>query len=280
MSDQYNIAHQSFGQASALADTLVIGFSRYDMSFCEIQSETNTILNVQSQLVDTALNQSMTEQLTLALNQLGFMKKTYRHVMVNVIDDVFTLCPVALYDEANARNLLEFNCGNTASKPLITNNINASVKLFFCMDEEVKSFFNRVFPHHHVKHQITILSHLFLTSEEFNNQQLLLSINENSINIIFKHQQQLVLANHYQAKTNEDVLYYLLFVMEQYQLDPASTTLSVIGNIAATDELLIQLKKYIKQVRLAVGHKAINWQLVTGMPQHFYFNLTNSIFCE
>lgn len=280
MSTQYHISHQSFGQSSTLADTLVIGFSKYEMSFCEIQSETNSILNVQSQLVDTTLNQSLTEQLTLALNQLGFIKKNYLHVIITIIDDSFTLCPEALYDEANARNLLEFNCGNTTLKPIISNNINASVKLIFCLDEELKSFFNRVFPQHQVKHQVTLLAQLFLTSEEFNHQQLLLSVNENSINIILKQEQQLVLANHYQAKTTEDVLYYLLFVMEQYQLDPVSTGLSIVGNIASTDALLVQLKKYIKHVRLAVGHKSINWQSVTGMPQHFYFNLTNSIFCE
>ena len=76
------------------------------------------------------------------------------------------------------------------------------------------------------------------------------------------------------------VLYYVLFILEQYQLNPLTTNITVIGNIETTDELIISIKKYIKNIHLAIGNKNLVWANITGMPQHYNYSLVNRLFCE
>lgn len=280
MLHQLNILNTSFGQSSAMANTLVIEFSKTTMCFCEMQSAINKPHFIQPVVIDNQNQKSVTEQFLLAINQLGFHKKNYEQVLINVCDSFFTLCPNALFEQENARQILEFNCGDSKNKPLLVDDVNATIKLIYAIDEELKSTLDKLFPQHQIKHQLTVLSKLMLNAEEFVKDELLIAIDEQTISVVLKQQQQIVLANKYQIKTNEDVLYYVLFIIEQYQLNPLTLKLSLIGNIEVNTELINSLKKYIKQIRLATGNKLINWEQLKGMPQHFYFTLVNRLFCE
>lgn len=270
----------TYGQSSALADTLVIEISSYEFYFCEVESEKNCPLFICSFPLDNKVNKSISEQLMLAINHFGFSKKTYKTVLVNEVNPQFTLCPTALYEPNNARTLLEFNCGDIGQQLILTDDIHSTIKLIYTIDEVLKSTLDKLFPQHQLKHQITVLARLMLNTEELSKENMLISIRDNSISVIVKQNQQLILANQYSIKTPEDVLYYVLFILEQYQLNPLTVALTVVGNMDTNSELIVSLKKYIKHIRLATGHKALNWQYLTGMPQHFNYTLLNRLFCE
>jgi hypothetical protein len=270
----------TYGQSSAFADTLIIEISNREFYFCEVESEKNCPLFLCSFPLDNTVNKSISEQLLIATNHFGFSKKKYKTVLVNEMSSQFTLCPTALYETDNARVLLEFNCGDTEQQLILTDDIHSTIKLIYTIDEALKSTLDKLFSQHQLKHHITVLSRLMLNTEELSKENMLISIRDNSIEVIVKHNQQLILSNQYSIKTNEDVLYYVLFILEQYQLNPLIVALTVVGNMEANSELIVSLKKYIKHIRLATGHKTLNWQYLTGMPQHFNYTLLNRLFCE
>lgn len=119
-----------------------------------------------------------------------------------------------------------------------------------------------------------------LQSDELVKEQIILSIRSNYIEIVVKHEHKLLLTNQYSVKTQEDVLYYILFILEQYQLNPLFVRLTVTGNIEANSSLINSLKKYIKNVQLALGNKHLNWSSISGAPQHYNYTLLNRLFCE
>jgi hypothetical protein len=270
----------TYGQSSELADTLIMEVSNHTFYFCEVESEKNCPLLVCSFPLDNTLNKGLSEQLLIATNHFGFSKKKYKTVLVNLVNQQFTLCPTALYEPNNVRVLLEFNCGDTEQQLVLTDDIHSTIKLVYAIDEALKSTLDKLFPQHQLKHHITVLARLMLNTEELSKENMLISIRDNSIEVIVKQNQQLILANQYSIKTNEDVLYYVLFILEQYQLNPLTVALTVAGNMEANSELIVSLKKYIKHIRLATGHKTLNWQYLTGMPQHFNYTLLNRLFCE
>lgn len=280
MLNQIQIVTQSFGQTNPLANTLVIEINSTTMLFCELNSENDTPYFIQPYQLDTQSQQSVSYQLTAGLNHLGFLKKKYDNVWITVDNIFFTLCPEPLFEPEQARSILEFNCGDSNHKPLIIDDLTPAIKLIYAVEEELKSTCDKLFPQHQIKHRITLLSRLMLTASEFAKEDILVAINEQTISMILKRDHQIVLANQYQAKTNEDVLYYILFIVEQYQLNPQTIKLSLIGNFGADAEIVSLIKKYIKQVRLAVGHKSLTWDAIKGMPQHFNYTLTNRLFCE
>ena len=119
-----------------------------------------------------------------------------------------------------------------------------------------------------------------LRAEELMKENILIQIHSNYIEVIVKQEQKLVLVNQFTITTNEDILYYVLFIIEQYQLNPLTANLTIVGNVDSTSELVTSLKKYIKNVRLALGNKTIIWASINGMPQHFNYTLLNRLFCE
>jgi len=274
------INHTSFGKLSDTSDSLVIELSDNLIKFCEFNSSDNTPLYICLYPIENTLQVSLNEHLINALKHFQFSKKTYQHVAINYFTAQFTLCPTAFYNSENNRSLLEFNTGGTHNKVILTDDINADIKLIYAIDEDLKSFLDQLFPSHFIKHTLTVLAKLMLLSDELTKDHILLSVHANYIEIIVKQDQKLLLANQYSIKTQEDILYYILFILEQYQLNPLTASIKIVGNINATSALISSLKKYIKNVPLGIGHKSIKWDSLTGMPQHFNYTLLNRLFCE
>ncbi len=280
MSADIHTDHSTFGQLSDQADCLIIELSENVIQFCEFQSEQNKPLYIVHYPIDHLINQSPGEHLMNAIRHFQFLKKKYQHVYVNYFDPQFTLCPGTFYKPESSRSILEFNAGTVADKLVLTDDINADIKLIYAIDEILKSTLDQLFPHHQLKHTITVLSRLMMQTEELIKEDVLLVVHANYIEIIVKQDHKLMLANQFSIKTQEDVLYYVLFILEQYQLNPVTVNITLAGNIETTSVLISSLKKYIKNIRLAIGHKNINWSAVNGSPQHFNYTLLNRLFCE
>lgn len=272
--------HHSFGQLSELADGLVIELSENLIKFCEFQFNDNNPLYICHYPIENTLQQSLSEHLIIAVKHFQLSKKTYKHVFVNYFSTQFTLCPNAFYNPENNRALLEFNAGSIGNTLILTDDVNTDIKLIYAIEEQVKSTLDQLFPNHFIKHTLTVLSKLMLSSEELVKDHIILEINNHYIEVVVKQEQKLVLANQYSIKTNEDVLYYVLFILEQYHLNPLTTNIKIIGNIDTSSSLINSLKKYIKNINLGMGHKTINWSNLKGMPQHFNYTLLNRLFCE
>lgn len=280
MSAEIHINLSTFGQLSDSVDCLVIDISENLIQFSEFQSEQNKPLYICHYPMENTLNHSLSEHFISAIKHFQFSKKSYKHIYVNYFNSQFTLCPTAFYNSDNNRSLLEFNNGSVGEQLVLCDDINADIKLIYAIDESLKSTLDVLFPHHLIKHTLTILSKLMLQSEELVKENIILSVHSNYIEVIVKQEQKLVLANQYSIKTQEDVLYYMLFILEQYQLNPLTATITIVGNIDSNSNLISSLKKYIKNIRLGLGHKSINWTGVTGTPQHFNYTLLNRLFCE
>jgi hypothetical protein len=272
--------HNSFGQLSDVADGLVIELSDSLIKFCEVQFNENNSLYICHYPIENTLQYSLSEHLINALKHFQISKKSYKHVYINYITSQFTLCPSVFYNLENNRAFLEFNSGTVGNALVLTDEINADIKLIYAIDEQIKSTLDQLFPNHLLKHTLTVLSKLMLSSEELVKENVIVSIHANYIEVVVKQEQKLLLANQYSIKTQEDVLYYVLFILEQYHLNPLKVNIKIIGDIDSSSSLINSLKKYIKNINLGIGHKTINWSTLKGMPQHFNYTLLNRLFCE
>ena len=280
MSVEIRINHTSFGQSSNLANTLVIELSDTLIQFCEMESTQNKPIFICDYPIDNILKHSMSEHLISAIKHFQISKKKYQHVYINYFTSQFTLCPTSFYNPELNRSMLEFNIGSISNNLLLVDDVNTDIKLIYAIDESIKSTLDLIFPNHQLKHTMSVLSKLMLVSEELVKEHIILSIHSNYIELAVKQNQKLLLANQFSIKTQEDVLYYVLFILEQYQLNPLTANITIVGNLDTNSEIITSLKKYIKNIHLALGNKSINWSGVTGTPQHFNYTLINRLFCE
>jgi hypothetical protein len=280
MSAGIHTNHNSFGIASEQADTLVLELSPYGIDFCELNSDLNQPLHTVHADIDNNSPLSVKEQVISAIRHFRFSQKTYRTVYINFFAELFTLCPSAFYEAESKRQILEFNAGPSGDAVILQDDIIQEIKLIYAIDEHLKSTLDLIFPNHHMKHSLSVLSQLMLHSEDLAKARVLVNVHDAYIELVIKQDGKLVLANQFGVRSPEDILYYILFALEQYQLEPSSVELAIIGNADAQSELIQALKKYIKHVRLGIGNRSINWQGLEGMPQHFNYSLINRVFCE
>ena len=69
--------------------------------------------------------------------------------------------------------------------------------------------------------------------------RLLLVVNNKVIEIAAKEKNDLLFYNVFNYDTNEDILYYLLFMMEQFNLSPLLVKLSICGEMQTQDPLIL-----------------------------------------
>lgn len=272
--------HSSFGRISEQADTLVLELSPYGIGFCELNSDLNQPLYTVHAGIDSQSPLSVKEQVISAIRHFRVSQRTYRSVYINLFTELFTLCPAAFYEAESKRQILEFNAGPSGDAVILQDDITQEIKLIYAIDEQLKSTLDLIFPNHHMKHSLSVLSQLMLHSEDLAKAHVLVNIHDAYIELVIKQDGKLVLANQFGVRSAEDILYYILFALEQYQLEPSSAELVITGNADIQSDLVQALKKYIRHIRPGIGNRSVNWQGLEGMPQHFNYSLINRVFCE
>lgn len=268
---------ESYGNPQNNANGLVIDYAEDFVSFCEFEMNTFKPLFISHYPINETEGHAA---FLTAINYFQFSKKNYNTVCINYFTPQFTLCPSQFFNESDKKTVLEFNCGSIDNKIVLSNDISGDVKLIYSIPETLKSLFDQTFPNHRTKHSMCILSQLMMNSKDLSSEEVLLSIHESRIEFVVKNNHQLLIANQFSVKTEQDVLYYLLFLLEQYQLAPSSVNVCLIGNVNTTSEVYIMLKKYVKHIRFASGHKNLIYSHIEGAPQHYNYTLLNRLFCE
>jgi hypothetical protein len=271
------IKNDTYGNPLNNSNGLIIDYAEDLLSFCEFDMNTFEPLFISHYPINEA--EAHTAFLS-AINYFQFSKKNYSTVCINYFTEQFTLCPTQFFNESDKKTLLEFNCGGVENKIVLTSDISSDVKLIYSISETLKSLFDQTFPNHHIKHSLCVLSQLMMNSKDLLSEDVLLTIHESRIEFVVKNNHQLLIANQFSVKTEQDVLYYLLFLLEQYQLAPSTVNVCLIGNINSTSEVYVMLKKYVKHIRFASGHKNLIYSEIEGAPQHYNYTLLNRLFCE
>lgn len=213
--------------------------------------------------------------------EFGLRTSNFQSIRINWLGKNFTLIPNSFYKAERAKEILEFNIGNTNDERICVNDVRSDIKLLFTIPAELKNVIDRTFPHHELKHSGTCAINSFFTHFQLKKSNIFLNIHDDKIELLVKKDRQLLLYNIFSIKTNEDILYYLLFSVEQFKLDPASLQLAVCANRETNDELFTAIKKYIRHVNFAVSDKFIKRKgAFESLPHHYYFSLLNQPLCE
>lgn len=269
----------STGQQINQANSLCLDLTAAGMVACELDGPANKPLYLAHHTYQD-LYSDPPALLAEGIKACHVRPKQYGKTYINYSGRQFTLVPSAFFSEADARALLAFNCGDTGDDVILYDDINPEIKLIYSIHERLKSAIDKLFPNHHLKHSATVMAKLAMQGDDLAKEQVLLAIDDASVLIIARQQQQLLLCNQYQVQTDEDILYYLLFALEQFGLSPMTVKVAIAGNIETDSALVKALKKYIRHVRFAGGSRLINREAIPTLPHHFYYSTLNRLLCE
>ncbi len=225
------------------------------------------------------LNQSFSEKIVFLLNNYQLAQKKFEKVIISVLNKDFTIVPEAYSNSSDLKEFLSFSSGITEIKNPLTHTIK-NVKFCYVFEQELSQALERLYSHAIIKHAGAINNELFFSNHSLVNANLFLTINDGFIELAAKQKSDLLFYNVFNYENNEDILYYLLFMMEQFNLNPLQIKLFISGQLPTDDSLILSIKKYIKQVNFVVHNPDIKLEgELQILPKHFYFTLLNQHLC-
>jgi hypothetical protein len=230
---------------------LSIQVSLSGLSFCILNKQSNSIEYLKSVSFDKkATPYDVLERLITTLDTNTIFEHKFQSVLLIYQNELSICVPKPLFNEDNSADYLKFNAKilNTdfiAYDDILANN---SINVFVPYVNINNYIFDR-FGVFEYKHASTVLIQA-LIQKESNSKNVILYVNvsHNQFEIIAVDNGELVFYNSFEYQTKEDFIYFILFAIEQLQLNPETVLIKLMGDISKNDEYFEILYKYIRFV--------------------------------
>lgn len=251
-----------------------IQLSLSGLSFCTLQKETNTITALKEITFEKKLNPfEVLDQLKHLFNTENVTQNDYDTITIIHENDLSTLVPKPLFNEDCIADYLKFNSKILKSDFIAFDDIliNDSVNVYVPYIN-INNFIYDQFGAFTFKHASTVLIEEILHIEKNTSvPKVYINVSKTHFEIIVIKNTKLIFYNTFEYNTAEDFIYYLLFTLEQLNLNPEVCQLVFIGDIDKDDALHTIAYKYIRHI--SFGNRNENYTFFEK-PKSNYSNFT------
>ena len=162
----------------------------------------------------------------------------------------YTVVPKDLFDPARGLDYLKFNT-RLLDNDLVAYDVIDGLDLVvvYLPFTNVNNWFFERFGSFTFEHTASVLlRHLMAQNSFKKSAQYMIHVHKSHFDLILWHGKNLLLCNTYSYQSPEDVLYYVLFAFEQFDLDPEQVPLYLAGAVSERDELFTLLYQYVREV--------------------------------
>ena len=232
---------------------LSIHISLNGLSFCIIDliSKEIDFLRTYS-LSKNSTPKKLLKTLKKGFKENGELRNSFSSVKIIHYNNLSTVVPEPLFDKKNALSYLKFNSkilkNDYVAYDRIFNNecVNVFIPYVNINNYIFKMFDSFVYNHY----SSIILEKVKLNEKNTTTPSLYLNININHMEITYFVKNKLVFYNRFDFNTKEDVMYYLLFTIDQLKLNPEEIPVVITGNISEDDDNYKIIYKYIRNVSI------------------------------
>ncbi|MGB5981152.1 MAG: DUF3822 family protein [Nonlabens sp.] len=174
--------------------------------------------------------------------------------------DIFSLVPKKIFRADHAADYLKYNARLLKTDILSHDFINEEVLVYIAFENINNYFFEKYGSFNYFHYSSKILEQIGSKKKDNATAVFIEKIKAQFYLTIFKDG-SLQAHNLFLCETNEDLLYYLMFSIQQNKLDPTELNLKILGS--SIDDFLIELLKiYILQVSVDKDYKNHKKQLL------------------
>lgn len=270
----------SLNEQSFSSISLSLQLSLNDVSFCITNnSQDNYLAIVCYTFTEKTSVSGLADFLVQLFQHQDLLKKDFAQVFVSYKNNTATLIPTELFEENQLTTYLKFTSEDISDainfsdfiKEIDAYNVYSIPQ---SIEKPIKmNFVNAKFIHNSTAFIQGVFNNKYVVG---NADKVFVNINNNELEVIIVKGGKFYLYNCFQFKMKEDFLYYLLFAMKQFNCDPTSTEIIVMGKIAEQSPVHSLLLKYIAEVNFAKNTIESNLTtLLNETPVHYYFTLLN-----
>ncbi len=234
---------------------LSIQVSLNGLSFCVLDTIGNKILDTDRLVFAKNLTPYELEKNLKSLfakHDLGSRK--FAEVVVVHNNGLFSFVPKSLFNIDELANYLKFNAKILTNDHIaydeLTNYDMVNVYVPFM---NINNYIFELFGEFEYKHNGTVLVQALLNnSTPAKKPVCYVHVSERQMEITVISKKKLMLYNSFVYLSKEDFLYYLLFTMEQLNLNPETVKLKMFGNIEEGDAIYELCYQYVKDISIFI----------------------------
>lgn len=253
MMDESTVTSPRFDWRMSESYYMSIQLSLDGLSFCILDPVTNVFHSITDvTFEENDPNFAQQEQYILGCKE---MRRKFRKVLISINSPAFTLVPLPLYDERRIRSVLALTGINVClDDKVLRNNVEAANSAtVFTVPSFLYFFLKNQFSGAEIFHSTTpvISSMLQKRQNGLSGPAINVELGKDSMTLTAVDNDELKLCNRFYCRETLDYVYMLLYVMEQLNIDSITATVTIQGNVQFNDERIREMKKFVKNVRMA-----------------------------
>ncbi|MCF8365583.1 MAG: DUF3822 family protein [Bacteroidales bacterium] len=213
------------------------------------------------------------------LPQNEWLSQTFEKTSIIFETPVSTLVPKALFTNEHAGDYLKFNHHldqslkiNSDYLPLL------EAENIWAIPQNISDLLSGVFPSAKIYHHSSSLIEtiLFQNKNKGADESVFVNVRKNWFDIVILKGNHLLLFNSFKYRTREDFIYFLIYVLEQLNLNPEEIDVTLMGEILKISSVYEITYKYVRNISFVRRHNNYQFSYIfDDFPEHFYFNLIN-----
>tara|TARA_B110000967_G_scaffold205531_1_gene250271 strand:- start:614 stop:1432 length:819 start_codon:yes stop_codon:yes gene_type:complete len=228
---------------------LSIQFSLDGFSFC-ISNTQNEVFEFSSFNFSKTVNspELVLEKLQEIFKTEKSLQEDFESVTVIHQNNLSTLVPNKYFKEDALKNYLKYSVKTIATDLIVYDELECiDTKNVYIPFVNINNFLFQNFGEFEYKHHSSILlEKLFLQPNA--SLHFYVNISHSIFDIVVIEDAKLLFYNIFEYQTKEDFIYYVLFTLEQLELNPEETFISLLGDIDKESSLFKVLYTYVRNI--------------------------------
>lgn len=255
---------------------LSIQVSLSGLSFCVFDTLNHTVVTLQS--IEFTRPFVLEEQLWKVFSTHSVLLESYDEVIVLHENNLNTFVPQSLFDENYLGSYLQYNVKVFETDLFAFDSLkNTEINNVYVPYININNFLLDQYKSFTYQHVASIFIDTVLDFARNNTEkQVFLYKSETNFLITIVENGKLLFFNSFEPTTPEDFIYYILFVLEQNQLNTEIVSLYLFGNITSDDNNFKIAYKYIRNCQILDLKSIAEKYRVTEKQAHQNFLLLHS----
>ncbi len=282
MNDKSVAFGSSFSKQLSNTYYMSIQLSLGGLSFCIFDPVKNAVMAIGSKDFGEIDEHFARHEEYLLTNDL--FRLTFKQVLVSVESRAFSLVPKMLYDPERAKDVLRFiGCDIASDDKILTDEIPVAGALtLYAVPSFLYYFLQTQFPGVKIVHSTTpnVIPALTKRSSEHLDAAIAnLVFSRDGVSIVVVENNMLKLCNKFKFKEVTDIVYIVLYTLEQLGLNNGKTRIVISGDLARTDARAQLMRRFAHNVSLAKLPDYFDYEVRVPQPEHQFVNLLNMSLC-
>ncbi|MBN8702842.1 MAG: DUF3822 family protein [Bacteroidetes bacterium] len=243
----------------------------------------NTYLGLeQYSFQDATAFSQLKDVLSSILNQSTHLAKSYKSYSLACVHPKSTLVPAALFDATNKLNYFSINHQPEPNDEISNEKLRyLDCQNIYTIDSEIKKIFLKKFVGiRFIHHSSSLIDGVLFKYKNATTSKFIVQVQSGQLDILVIQNKNLVFYNCFIYKSQEDFIYYILFVFDQLKLNPEEQEVELLGEINRKSNLYDLLFKYIRFIKFGTRIDSFKYHTnLDSLPAHFFYTIFNQYSC-